>query len=160
MKSTKTLLTLLFFSFALLSCENEELDQENQQEYFEIIDNETDLNYYTSNVSAVMVEEQGYLLIEGWFDIAGQQRCTEILFYTGDVNSLIGNHILNEDDFWGHIGCGEFGEYFTTWETELNISEFGNVGEYITLSFNGAYRVIDNPSETHEMSGNVKVLRD
>ena len=168
MKSTKTLLTLLLFSFGLLSCDNEELDQENQQEYFEITNLETGevlsvYNIEAKFLSAIGSETMDFLSIKGSTTISDDTLCVDILLIL--TPEIIGTYI-NEDEIimQSTTACngGIFGEsdysggglYLHL--QELNITEYGDVGELIHLNIYGAYHY----GGQYLMTADLQVFRD
>ncbi|WP_369992545.1 hypothetical protein [Winogradskyella sp.] len=167
MKSTKTLLTLLLFSFALLSCENEELDQENQQEYFEITNLETGEVLSVHNIEAKFVnaigsETMDFLSIKGSTTISDDMLCVDILLIlTPEIIGTYNNE--SEITMQSTTTCngGIFGEsnydgglYLDL--QELTITEYGDVGELIHLNFNGGYW----HDSQYLMTADLQVFRD
>lgn len=170
MKSMKTLLILIFFSLGFMSCENEQLEEENQQEYFEITNTETGEIISLYNVSARLISsnnsaDSDILSVRGLTEIPGDNRCGGIAVFistevTGTYNNDEANYILSDPCTYewttengnssNHDGIILF--HFG----ELNIVEFGEVGDIIRISIDGYYKI----SDWFPMTAELQVFRD
>ena len=176
MKSTKTLLTLILFSFTLLSCENEELQQENQQEYFHFTDLETNSIFSVSDINAIIpspwneidiindeISEGGFipLLIQGNVEVLGEIYCLEFDVLL-DPSNMFRNY-TNPETVGGY-SCGP--PSGTSENTSLNffinsldLIAIGQVGEHIDINFSTSI-LLNGESEYREMNAELHIIRD
>lgn len=158
-------ISLIFLT--LLSCNNEQLEQENQQEFFEITNLETGEIISVYDIEVKMISDNNsdnldFLSIKGSTNIDDSFLCVEIFlllspeivgFYTNDEElimqstSTCDGGIFAESDFDG-------GMYLDI--QELAITDYGDVGELIHMNFNGGYWL----DGQHLMTANLQVYRD
>lgn len=172
MKLIKTLLPLLMLSLCLVSCNNDELEQQNNQEFIEYnIDEEesviilTDINasfnpnginswtnsslpvldiYTFQNDYNTCFRIQGFLNNSDYLD--------SYIYYQfeGDTGFML-------DDFdW--VECSAMFNISTNINITFNVSAIGEIGEFIDINFNGSYE--DYDGNMHTINGIVHVLRD
>lgn len=172
MKQIKTLLFLLILSLCLLSCNNEELEEQNDQEFIEYnIDNEesvlilTDINAsFDSNGVNPWTNNSGPIL-----DITTFQYdlniCFRMLGFLNDSNYFdsYDYHQFEDDtgfrlDDYSWVECSFDLDIYTNINITYNLTALGEVDEFIDVNFNGSYE--DYEGNTHTINGLVHVLRD
>ncbi len=172
MYQIKTLLPLLILSLCLLSCNDEELEEQNNQEFIEYnIDEEesililTDINA-SFNPNGVNPWTNSSLPILDIFTFQNDYNiCFRIQGFLNDsdyFDSYVYNDFENDtgfmlDDFdW--VECDDIFDISTNINITFNLSAIGEVGEFIDINFNGSYEDFDGNTRT--INGIVHVLRD
>jgi len=83
-----------------------------------------------------------------------QHQNSILIYQTGWAGLDLGTYTTNEYSIEGTLGYIDSG---TTNTISFNLSSFGNIGEFVDMTFNGTY--VDQTG-THTLSGLIHVIRD
>lgn len=170
MKQIKTFLPILMLSLCLLSCNNEELEEQNNQEFIEYnIDGEESVLILTDIHASFNLNGENPVLDIYTLQI-DNNNCFRIMVISNNSNFL-GSYSNSYSYFYPYefdIGfmlddfswffCPDMFDIHANVDIIVNVNSIGEIDEFIDINFNGSYEDFDG--NNHTIDGVVHVLRD
>lgn len=133
------------------------------EQYFIITDSETGKEYQVFNIEAKLQEiktqdsSTSYALyINGSITIDKQTKCIGLTIYSDNPN-LLGKH-QNPNNFFPCFNG--WGDYVYQNIPSIEISKFGDIGDFIDINYNGSYRINNTDAVSKTCSGKIHVIRN